>query len=150
MKVMSSSHHINPINELNLSHKLATFLLHIFFNWPSHTQSRKIKTCVSSPRVRSTVFVGWVFSALMSLAGMLCLPHVLSREGGHLIAATCWGPTPSGSFSLVWSNSSKQHGSFVTQLYVTMSYRLSASARKKGGTQPRCTLSLLMTWTSYM
>ncbi len=80
----------------------------------------------------ATVFVGWVFFSFNELGRNALSPTCLRQGGGHLIASTCWGPSPSGSSSLVWSTSSKQHGSFVTQLYVTMSWSLSAFGRKKG------------------
>lgn len=54
---------------------------------------------------------------------------------GHLIAATCWAP--SDSSRLVWSASSKSPGSFVIQLYVTMSRCFSVSEEAtKGSSHP--------------
>ncbi len=108
-----------------------------FLSWPStrnyHSFSGKIKTHVSSPHAWECYSVcGMSVFSFNELGRNALSPTCLRQGGGHLIAATCWGPSPSGSSSLVWSTSSKQHGSFVTQLYVTMSWSLGASERKKG------------------
>lgn len=117
---------------------LTTFSMeHRFLSWPStrnYRLSGKIKTHVSSPHAWECYSVcGMSVFSFNELGRNALSPTCLGQGGGHLIAATCWGPSPSGSSSLVWSTSSKQHGSFVTQLYVTMSWSLGASERKKGG-----------------